>query len=158
MLSVTKYDITNIPDSKTVYKNCSCTILIYLQNNSGVQNTNIVIGISKFLCNKLLRSQMTVFTMYRNCIFRLHKGVDQLDFLLAGMSGYMCILENNLGTFHRKLVDNLGYSLLITWNRMRAENKCIIRFNGNLLVDISSHTGKSSHGLPVVIRTSCSSG
>ena len=73
MLSVTKYDITNIPDSKTVYKNCtcvyrtsnSCTILIYLQNISGFQNKNIVLGISKFLCNKLLRSQMTVFTMYR---------------------------------------------------------------------------------------------
>ena len=96
---------------------------------------------------------MTIFTMYRNCIFRLHKGVDQLNLLLAGMSGYMCILENNLCTFHGKLVDNLGYSLLITWNRMRAENNCIIRFNGNLLVDISSHTGKSSHGLAL---TSCS--
>ena len=42
---------------------------------------------------------MTVLTMDRNGIFRFYQGVDQLDFLLAGMSGNMDILENNLGSF-----------------------------------------------------------
>ena len=91
--------------------------------------------------------------MNRDRIFRFYQRIDQFQFFLTCMTGYMCILENNLGTFHRKLVDNLGYSLLITWNRMRTENNCIIRFNGNLLVDIGSHTGKGSHGLALA---SCS--
>ena len=48
---------------------------------------------------------MAVLAVYRNGVFRFYQGVDQFDFLLAGMSGYMCILENNLGTFHGKLID-----------------------------------------------------
>ena len=75
------------------------------------------------------------------------QGIDQLDFFLAGMSGNMDILEDNLGTFHGKLIDNLGYSLLISWNRVRAENNGIVWLDCNLLVDACCHTGKSRHGL-----------
>ena len=63
------------------------------------------------------------------------------------MSGYVCILENNLGPLHGKLVDYLGNSLLIAWDWMRAENNGIIWLDGNLLVDACCHTGKCCHGL-----------
>ncbi len=109
-----------------------------------------------FLC-----SQMTVFTMDRNCIFRFYKGVDQLNLLLAGMSGYMDILENNLCTLHGQFVDNLGNCLFISGNRIGAENDGIVRLDRDLLVDIAAireSAAMDSPWLPVVIRTTFSSG
>ena len=59
----------------------------------------------------------------------------------------MDILEDNLRTFHGKFIDNLGYSLLISRNRVGAENNRIVWFDRDLLVDVGCHTGKSRHGL-----------
>ena len=48
-----------------------------------------------------LSGKMTVFSMYRNRVFRTDQRIDQLDLLLTGMSGYVNILENNLGLSYK---------------------------------------------------------
>ena len=95
---------------------------------------------------------MSVFTMNRDCIFRFYQRIDQLDFFLAGMSGNMDILEDNLCSLHGKLIDNLGHRFLISRNRIGTENNSIVRFNHYFLMDVCSHTGKSCHRFTL---TSC---
>ena len=99
MLTVTKYDITDITNPQTIYKdrtcmnragNC-CTVCIQLQNITGSKDKDILFRNTKIFYDMFLCSQMTVLTMDRNGIFRFYEGVDQLDLLLAGMSGY-CLL------------------------------------------------------------------
>ena len=85
--------------------------------------------------------------MDRNGIFRFYEGVDQLDLLLAGMSGNMDILENNLGSLHRQFVDDLGNCLFISGDRIGAEDDGIVRLDRDLFMDIGCHTGKCRHGL-----------
>ena len=53
-----------------------------------------------------LRCQMTELSMDRNRIFRVYQRINQLDFFLAGMSGYVRVLENNFRAFSGKVVDD----------------------------------------------------
>ena len=110
----------------------------------------------------LLCGQMTVFTMYRDRIFRFDQGIDQFDFFLAGMSGNMDILEDNLCTLHGKFVDNLGYCLLISRDRVGTENDRIIWLDRDLScgywLPYGTRAAMDSPWLPVVIRTTLSSG
>ena len=82
-------------------------LLIHLQYISGRKDENIFLWDSQILRNVLLGGKMTVFPVNRNRIFRTDKRIDQFDFLLTGMSLHMHILEDNLGSFHRKLIDHL---------------------------------------------------
>ena len=130
--------------------NASChlgILSVQLQNISGRKDENILLRDSQIFHNMLLCSQMTVLTMDRNGIFRFYEGVDQLDLLLAGMSGNMDILENNLGSLHRQFVDDLGNCLFISGDRIGAEDDGIVRLDRDLLMDIGCHTGKCRHGL-----------
>ena len=76
---------------------------------------------------------MTVFTVYRDRVFWFYQGVDQLDFLLAGMSGYVNVLEYDVGTLCRQFVDDvrngffisrIGWELKITVSPGRIEIFC----------------------------------
>ena len=67
----------------------------------------------------------------------MYQRIDQFDLFLAGMSGYMGILENHLRTLHGQFIDHLGHCLLIARNRVGAENNRIIGLDGDLLVDAS---------------------
>ena len=131
-----------------MYGTCHlCAVFIHLQNIPGCQDKDIFFRDPKILYNMLLRCQMTIFSMDRDRISRFDKGIDQFDLFLAGMSGNVDILEDNLRTLHGELVDNLGYCLLISRDRVGTENDRIIWLDRDLLVDICSHTGKSRHGL-----------
>ena len=83
-----------------------------------------------------MRLQMAVLTMNRDRILRLCQCVDQLDLLLTGMAGYMCILLNDLCTLCCQLVDNLGYILLIARNRTGAEDNGISRLDRDTTVQV----------------------
>ena len=74
-----------------------------------------------------LRLQVLVLAVHRNRIFRMHQRINQLDLFLACMSGNMDILENNLCTLHRQLVDDSRYSFFIPGNRIRGL-KIIVSF------------------------------
>ena len=95
---------------------------------------------------------MTVLAVNRDCVFRFHKGIDQLQILLAGMSGNMCILEDNLCAFCRQLIDHAGNRLLISRDRVGTEDNRIVRLNRHLSVNIRGHTGQSRHGLSLASR------
>ena len=155
MLTITEHDISNITHAKSVYENCSCVntschlgiLSIQFQYISGRKDEDILFRNSQIFHNMFLCSQMTVLAMDRDRIFRFHKGIDQLDFFLACMSGHMDILENNLGALHGQLIDNLGNCFFISGDRIGTEDDGIVRFDGDLLVDIGCHTGKCRHGL-----------
>ena len=107
MLTVTKYDITDITNPQTIYKdrtcmnragNC-CTVCIQLQNITGSKDKDILFRNTKIFYDMFLCSQMSVFTMNRNRIFWSYQRIDQFDFFLAGMSGYVNILENTFAPF-----------------------------------------------------------
>ena len=155
MLTVTKNDISYISYTKSVYQDCSCvysacylcTLAVKLQNISGCKDKDILFGDSKFLNHIFLCGQMSVFTMNRDCIFRFYQRIDQLDFFLAGMSGNMDILENNLRTLHGKLIDNLGYRFLISRNRIRTEDNRIVWLYRHFSVHVRRHSRQSRHRL-----------
>lgn len=104
MLSISQYYISDITDTQTVYEDRAygysaadlCLLLADFQYIAGGQDENIVLADAKVLCDLRLCFQMLVFTMDRNCILRMDQGIDQFDLFLAGMSGYMGILENNI--------------------------------------------------------------
>ena len=104
MLSISEDHISYITDTQSVYQDRtdgypSGNFRLFLadfQYISGREDENIVLADTKALCNLRLCFQMLVFTMDRNCILRMDQGIDQFDLFLAGMSGYMGILENNI--------------------------------------------------------------
>ena len=96
--------------------------------------------------------QMAVLSVHRNRIFGMHKRIDQLDLLLAGMSRHMSILEDHIGALGGQLVDNLRHRFLIARNRIGTEDNRISRHDMNLPVQVLRHPGQSSHGLSLASR------
>ena len=99
--------------------------------------------------------------MDRNYKFRLYQVVDQFNFLSAGMSGNMSILENNFCAFGIQLVDTFRYRLLISRNWRRRKDNGIRRSYGNFLCvpfAILLRAAMLSPWLPVVMITVFSSG
>ncbi len=74
---------------------------------SGRKDKNPLLWRTKTFRQFCMPDQMPVFSMYRNYIVWLGQRMDQLDFLLAGMTRHMSILENHVCSLHRQFVDNL---------------------------------------------------
>ena len=76
MLSVSKYDISHITDTTSVYKNLSrmdfiydfCLLFTDFQYISGMKHEDILFWNSKRFCQVRIRLSVTVLTMYRYCI------------------------------------------------------------------------------------------
>lgn len=86
-------------------------------------------------------------------------GVDQLDFLLAGMSGYVNVLEYDVGTLRRQFVDDVRNGFFISRDWVGTEDHGVARQDRDLLcrcAAIRDSAAMDSPWLPVVIRTSCS--
>ena len=90
---------------------------------------------------------MTVFSMNRNRKFRAYQRIDQFQFFLACMSGYVCILEDNFCALHGQFIDHLRYTLFVTGNRIRTKDNRVSRFDRNFAVDGSSDTRQCCHRL-----------
>ena len=81
VLTVTKDNVSDITDTKTVYKNCSClngscylsTVFIHFKNVAGFKDKDIFFRDTEILNHMFLCGQMAVFTMNRNCIFRMYQ-------------------------------------------------------------------------------------
>ena len=99
---------------------------------------------TKFCCNACLRFPMFKLSMYRNCIFWMQQRVDQLDFFLTCMSGYMSILENNICALTIQIIDNLGNCFLISRNWIRAEYNQIVWLDFYFAMNAICHTGQRS--------------
>ena len=87
---------------------------------------------------------MTVFTMHRDRIFRMHQRIDQLDLLLAGMAGNMnavAFFVNNVGAEFIKVINCARYEFFVAGNRRCRNNNGIARKNFNLFMVIIGHTG-----------------
>ena len=128
MLSVPENDISHIAHAQTVHENGTTGhmagnfrfLLIQLQHISGMKDENVVLRNAQGRGNIRLGFHMTVLSVNRDRIFRMHQRIDQLDLLLAGMAGNMNILENHVGSHHGQLVDDLGNSFLVARNRIGA--------------------------------------
>ena len=101
---------------------------------------------------------MAEFAVDRNCIFGMHQRIDQLDLFLAGMTGYMHILEDHLCSLHGQLIDNLGNCFFISRNRIGTQDHGISRFHlyifRCIFAAIRDRAAMDSPWLPVVISTS----
>ena len=117
-----------------------CLFLSDCEYISGLHQHNMVFLYTHSLSQFRTGFQMLIFTMNRNCILRLCQSIDQLDLFLAGMTGNMCILENNLCTLAVKFIDNIRNRLLIARNRVGTEYNGIPRFNGNFAMCICCHS------------------
>ena len=107
---------------------------------------------SQFLSNLRLGNKMFIFSMYRNCVFRVDERINKLDVFLTGMTRYMNILENNFSTFSHQFVDDSGYGLFISRDRAGTEYDRIIWLNGNFSVHARCHAGKRSHRFSLASR------
>ena len=68
-----------------------------LQNVSRAENKDPVAPVAQLFCDLGLGDQMPVFAVDRNGDLWLDQGIDQLDVLLAGMAGYVHVLEDHVG-------------------------------------------------------------
>ena len=155
MLTVPQYNVSYIAYTQTVYQNCSGTYLfrysrrlfpVQFQHIPGRKDKDILLGYAQFSGNSRLGFQMPVFPVNRDGVFGFYQRVDQLDLFLAGMSGHMGILENDVGALAAQLVDDLRDCLFISRNGIGAENNGIVRLDGDFFVDICCHTGQGCHG------------
>ena len=87
--------------------------------------------------------------MNGNGEFGLDQRVDQFNIFLAGMSGYMYILKNNIRSFHQQLVDDIGDCLFIARNGVGGHDDGIGRPDAHLAVHAVRHSGKSRHAFPL---------
>ncbi len=90
---------------------------------------------------------MPVLSVNRNCISWFHQRINQLDFLPAGVSGHMSVLENHLRPFAEQFIDDVGHSLFISRYGIGAEYNGISRLNGDFLMKACCHTGQCRHRL-----------
>ena len=60
------------------------------------------------------RRKMAVFSVNRHSVPGLQKGIDQFDFLLAGVAGNMGILEKHFRSPHGQLIDDPGNRFFIS--------------------------------------------
>ena len=111
------------------------------------RDEDIVLTDAQTFCNLGLCLQMLVFTMHGYCVLRMDQGIDQLDLFLAGMSGYMSILENNICPLLEELVDHMGNCFFISRDRVGTEDHGIARQDRDLFVQVCRHTGQCCHGL-----------
>ncbi len=95
----------------------------------------------------MLPLQMPVLAVNRERVFRLHQRVDHLDLLLAGVSGHMRVLEDDLRALHTQLVDDLGHRLLVARDRVGGEHDYIPRIDLYLAVQVCRHAGERRHRL-----------
>src|SRR5699024_4427239 len=90
--------------------------------------------------------------MDRDGILRLCQRIEELDLLLAGVSGYVRILEDHVSALLCQLVHHFGYRLLFTRDRVRTEDDHISRFDRNLSMCGSGHPAQCRHGLSLASR------
>ena len=106
--------------------------------------------------------KMTVLAVNRNGVFRFYKGIDQLQFLLTGMSRYMGVLEDHFCAFRGQLVDDSGNGLS-HFPGMGLELKMIVSLGWIVTFRCTSaaileRAAMDSPWLPVVISTIFSGG
>ena len=153
MLSVTKNNISYISYTKSVYQNLSCVYIVYyfcflltdFQNITGFQDENIIFRNAKHSGNSRICFEVTVFSVNRDRIFRFYQRIDQFQFFLTCMTGYMCILEDDIRSLSCQFIDYLGYRLFISRDRIRAEDDRITRHDRYFLMHICCHTRQSCH-------------
>ena len=90
---------------------------------------------------------MLVLSVYRDRILRMYQRIDQFDLFFAGMSGNMHILEDHVGSLFAEFIDDIGYRLFISRDRMGTENDGIVWLDGYLAVGAICHTRQSCHRL-----------
>ena len=66
---------------------------------SRVQDKDILLWNSQVLGKSRIGFPVAVLAMDRDRVFGLYQGIDQFQFFLAGMSGYMGILEDDVCSF-----------------------------------------------------------
>ena len=104
-----------------------------------MKDKNIVFGDPKGCRNICLGFHMTKFAVNRDRIFGMHQRIDQFDLFLAGMTGYMHILEDHLGSHHGQLIDDPGNCFLISRNRIGTQDHGVPWFHLYLPVHICCH-------------------
>ena len=122
-------------------------ILADFHNIAGGHDEHVLLRHANGRCDRLVRYQMAVLTVYRKRKLRMQQGVNQLDFLLTCMTGYVGIFGDDLHAAHSQLIDDLGHLLFIARDRSRTHNDNIVRLDGYLAVHAGCHTGQSRHGL-----------
>ena len=161
MLAIPQDNISHISYPKTIYQKRAGLymaghlgrLLIQLQNIPCLQDKDMIVIESQIPGDPRLTLQMTVFAVNRNGILRLHQRVDQLDLFLAGMAGYMCILEDHVRSLHGQLVNHLGNCFFIARNGIGTENHRISRLDNHLLMHVEGDSGKRRHGLSLASRS-----
>ena len=126
VLSIPQNDISYISHTQAIYQNRARVYMIHyfravsaqLQHISRGEDENIFLFDPKTVGQICLCFQMTVFAMYRNRVFRPDQRINQFNFLLTGMTGYMRVLENDVCSLHGELIDHSGYRFLISRNRL----------------------------------------
>ena len=125
MLAVPEHHISDISDSEAVDKNIAdldllpdCrSVLTELEDISGAQNKDIVFLISQITQKLCLRLEVAEFAVHGNRVSGLYQMVNQFDVFLAGVTGRVDILGNDVRSLQHKLVDDARDRLLIARNR-----------------------------------------
>ena len=155
MLAVPKNDISHVADAKSVYQHFAGVDLVHylgllavkLQHVAGLQHEHVLLGDAKRQGQAGVGFPVAELAVDGDGVLRFHKGVDQLQLLLTGMSGYVGILEDHVGPLLGELIDDLGDGFLISRNGIGAEDNRVSGHDSHFLVDVRRHPGQGRHGL-----------
>ena len=155
MLTVADHDVAHIADTEPVDENPaglyfaddSCRLITDLQHVSRMKEPDPLLRDPEGFRDMSLSLKMSPLSVHRDRVLRPDQRIDELDVLLAGVSGNMRILENHFRSDLGQLIDDIRDGFLVARNRMGGEDDPIAGHNLDLLMNIGRHSRQRRHGL-----------
>ena len=119
--------------------------LIQLQHVAGLQDKDVFLRDAQIPCDIAVRDEVLVFAVNRDRILRLHQRIDQLEILLAGVTGDMHILEDDVRALHQQFVDDVRHGLFVAGDRVGREDDRVIPVDRDFLMLAARHAGERRH-------------
>ena len=160
VLAVSEDDVAHVSHAESVNQDVADrntvrhlrAVRCQLKHVSRLQDKNILFGDTQFL-NKLgLSLEVTIFSVHGNGIFWLDQSIDQLNILLAGVSGYMNVLEYDVRPLQKELIDHVGDRFLIARDGAGGEDNGISLSDRYLPVNALRHAAEGRHALALTSR------
>ena len=155
MLAVAQDHVADVADPEAVDQDIADLDLLAdeglvlrdLQDIAGAEDEDILLVVAQFTRDLGLGLEMAVFAVHGNGIAGLDQVVDQLDVLLAGMTGGVYVLGDDIRALHQELIDDRRDRLLVARDRAGGEDDRVAGADGDLAVQAVRHAAEGGHAL-----------
>ena len=157
MTAVAEHDVAHVAHAVAVHQHPAggngagplAGVLIQFQHLADVAHKDVIRIHTHVFCQFLVLHQMAVFAVDGHKVLRLHQRVQKLDFLLAGVAGYVYlrILVIYIDAAAVHFVDDVAHQLLVAGDGVGRQHHQVTGGEFHLIVIGEGHTVQSGHGL-----------